>query len=190
MQQPAAMLNNIMPSNPMQFVQKPAGMLFTTVDKLGRYTEGVRQGLGTAIKGVVSTILDETESGAKKAFELGSNGTTSLINFGRRLFVPDPSRNLVNSGGEYSMQQSIQPQNYPYNPYTSTPNYGGTGYNNMQHYMGVGQYAGGNNNGQMPEHHTGSQMNAEYRPQEENMQNSGMPYPVNPPQPIIHYGQP
>lgn len=189
LQQPMNMFNNMMPSNAMQVVQKPIDMLITTVDKLGRYTQRVNQGLGTALKGVVNKVFDETESGAKKAFELGSNTTSSLINFGRRLFVPETLRNLANSGGGgYFMQQSMQPQNYPYSPF-APPNYGGTGYNNMQHYAGAGQYAGGNNNGQLPMQHAGSQMNADYGSQDENMQSSGMPFPVNPPQPIVQYGQ-
>lgn len=191
LQQPMNMFNTMMPSNAMEFVQKPIGMLFTTADKLGRYTQGVKEGLGTALKGVVSTIFNETESGAKKAFELGSNGTSSIINFGRRLFLPETSRNLANlGGGGYLMQQSMQPQIHSYNPYASSPNYGGPGYNNMQYHAGAGQYPNGNNNGQLPVQHTGSQMNEEYGSQDENMQNSGMPYPVNPPQAIVQYGQP
>jgi len=175
----------------MQFAQKPIGMLFNTADKLGRYTQGVKENLGTALKGVVGTIFDETELGAKKALELGLNGTTSIINFGRRLFLPETLRTLPNSGGGgYLMQQSMQPQNYPYNSYASSPNYGVPGYNNMQHHAGAGQYAGGNNNGQLPMQHTGSLMNAEYGSQDENMQNSGMPYPINPSQAIVQYGQP
>lgn len=172
----------------MQFVQKPMGMLFTTVDKLGSYTHGVKEGLSTALKGVATKLFDETESGAKKVFELGSNGTSALFNFGRRIFVPETLRNQADSGGGYLMQQSMQPNIYPYNSYASSPNNGGTGYNNMQHHTGAGQYAASSNNGQLPAQHNGLQMIPEYGSQDENMQNSGMSYPVNSPQPVFHYG--
>jgi len=193
--QPMQMFSNMMPANPMQMVQKPVEMIFNTVDKFGRYGEGVKEGLSTAFRGVVGKILDQTQSGAQTVFDLGSNGTNAILNFGRRLLVPETLRNQQNPtqyGGQYySPQQGMQPQNYAFNPQMSPPNYGGMGYNNMQPQAGTGQVTAGNSNGQMSTQRTAPQYNTEYASQDDqNMPNSGMSNPISGSQPIVRYGQP
>uniref|UniRef100_A0A2S2P6V7 Uncharacterized protein n=2 Tax=Schizaphis graminum TaxID=13262 RepID=A0A2S2P6V7_SCHGA len=192
--QPMHMINNMIPTNPMQFVQKPVEMIFNTVDKFGRYGEGVKEGLTTAFRGVVGKILDQTQSGAQTVFDMGSNGTNAILNLGRRLLVPETLRKQQNPteyGGQYySPQQGMQPLNYAFNSQMPSPNYNGMGYNNMQPQAGTGQVTDGKNNGQMSTQHTAPQYNTEYMSQYQNMPNSGMSNPISGSQPIVRYGQP
>lgn len=185
---PTQMFTNMMPENPLDLVQKPVGMFINSVDKLGKYGEGVKEGLSNALREVVTKIFDQGQSGARKMFDMGLQGTTAAIDFGRRILVPD-SRNpqVGNSGGRYNTPQLSMPPGYGYNNNQPPPTHMGYG---MQPHGGSGQFGDGNVNGQMPPAQGNVPQN-EY-PQ----QRTGLNYgtnaagnPINDPQPIVRYGQ-
>lgn len=187
---PTHMLTNFMPEAPLDIMQKPIGMIYNSIDKLGKYGEGVKDGLTNVLREVVTKIFDHGQSGARKAFGLGLQGTNAALDFGRRILIPD-SRNpqVGDSSTKYnapqlSTPQLSMPQDYGFNPNQSPPTRVGYG---MQPHAGSGQFAGGNSNGQMPSAQ-GTVPQNEYMPQRTGP-NYGTNNPISNPQPIVRYGQ-
>lgn len=146
--QPSQVINSLMQTNPMDLVQKPVGMAFNAVEKLGHYGGNVKDGITRVFRDVIGKILDQGQMGTQKLFDMGSAGKNAAFDFSRRLLIPNSNNQQTgNFDGRYSSPQASMSPGYNFNPNQQPPTQ--MGYVQPQAGAG-GQFMVGNSNGQPP----------------------------------------
>lgn len=123
--QPMEMFTNLIPENPLDFVQKPVGMMFNSFGKLGEYGGGVKEGVSNVLRDVVKKIFDQSQSGVNRVLNMGLSGSNAAFDIGRKFFLPGSSGQQVRNSKYPPVVDSSDRPNLPENesqgPLSSNP---------------------------------------------------------------------